>query len=219
MISDMKTNPDMEVSRDVIYDTLEKEIPEMTTQVLVDVYTLFYRGYDNFLVGIYSSCCNFRDIYVNNSIDEIDESQDFESLMIHALFERHAAGRLLMKAYRDSPMWCDDVNHYGILQGWDNRFGLAYLEMILAQEEIQQHLTPWQKGALMDLADQKQEEKFSNPDYPDAEYNYLYTDTYGYLYQDFFGADYENDEDYFCWFSDRVKERAKSFEHLRSSDN
>lgn len=218
MIEEIKTNPDSQLTGTDIYPVLKEEIPQMTTQVLVDVYTLFYQGYDNFLVGIYSSCYNFREFHVNRSAEEIEDSQDGQDLMIHGLLERHAAGRLLMKAYQEAPLWCDDVNHYGI-QGWDNRFGLAYLEMILVQEEIQQHLTPWQKEDLMKLADEKQKEKFSDPDYPDAEYNYLYTDTYGYLYQDSFGADYENDKDYFCWFTDTVIKRAKPFESLRDGDN
>ncbi len=202
-------NPD---THDLLYNTLEQEIPDMTTEVLVDFYVSWAKEI-RIMDNPYYPCHLFEGILRDTPIDEMIETKDWQTLIIYALFERHNAGRILMKTYRDAPLIYNFIDYLGDEDTAANDGCIAYLEMILVQKEIQNHLTPWEKSDLIKLADEKQAEKFSEPGYPlaSARYNYLYTDTYGYKYQDLFGEDYKED---FGWLEDKVREKAKSFKYL-----
>ena len=120
---------------------------------------------------------------------EMDQNTDYSYLLVSELLKRHNTGRILMKAYQDVPLTYPYTDYLGNERWTWNDNGSNFLEMILVQQEVQNHLTPWEKKDLMNLADEKQQEKFADPRYPisSAKHNYLYTDTYGYRNQDIFG--------------------------------
>lgn len=196
---------------EMIYDTLREEFSETNTEVLVDIFLFMTEGW----IDAYKPYREFQSIFRSGSLQELDEKKDFRSLITYALYSRHKAGKVLMKAYQEVPL-----TYSFYYQGKKYTKGdpgkVSCLEMILTQEEVQKHLTFWEKKALPKLADQKQVEKFLEPIYPlhDAIYNYLYTDTCGYRNQDIYGEDYKED---FGWLDEKVEERAKPFMHLRDT--
>lgn len=203
-----RENPNT-ISDDLLYDTFKQEVPQMTTEVLAKIYTW---RYIHLISDPYYGYVDFRSLYPNKSMEEIEDDKDFPSLIVYSLFERNNAARVLMKIYEEIPLT--------IIKEYLGRTGnvgcIAYLEMILVQEEIQRHLSPLGKNDLRKLADQKQVEKFLEPIYPldAAKYNYLYTDTCGYRNQDIYGEDYKED---FGWLDEKVEEQAKPFMHLRDA--
>ncbi len=200
-----KENPNT-ITDDEFYDTFKREIPKMTTEVLAEIYTW---RYIDLISNPYYDYVDFRSLYPRKSMEEIEEDKDYPSLIVDSLFDRNNAAKVLMKIYEETPLTI--TKDY--IGRTDNAGCIACLEMILAQEEIQQHLSPLGKTDLKKLADKKQVEKFLEPIYPldSAKYNYLYTDTYGYRNQDIYGEDYKED---FGWLEDKVREKAKTFKYL-----
>ncbi len=194
---------------EMIYDALREEFSETNTEVLVDIFLFMTEGW----IDAYKPYREFQSIFRSGSLQELDEKKDYHSLITYALYSRHSAGRILMKAYQEVPLTYS-FHYQGKKYTKGDPGKVSFLEMILTQEEIQKHLTFWEKKALPKLADQKQIQKFLEPIYPldAAKYNYLYTDTCGYRNQDIYGKDYKED---FGWLDEKVEERAKPFTHLR----
>ena len=184
------------------YADLKQQIPKMTTQALVKTYYEATRWGSDYSTT-YPSCNNLELILTegNPAIQSITAE----------LLKRKNAGRILMKTYQKTPV-LKTVTDYGDPYLWPNKVAFDYLELLLAQEEIQKHLLPWEKTELQELADQKQAEKFSEEEYPliYAKQNYLYTDTYGP------SEIYEKDDIYqWQWSEEKLEERAKPFLPLR----
>ena len=211
ILFEIYNTPNAKISENTVYHSLKKELSKMTTQVLVDIYAWQHTG-----ISVFSSSdfYNFRSYYPEKTIEEMDQDTDYSCLLVSELLKRHNTGRILMKAYQDVPLTYPYTDYLGNERWTWNDNGSNFLEMILVQQEVQNHLTPWEKKDLMNLADEKQQEKFADPRYPisSAKHNYLYTDTYGYRNQDIFGKDYKED---FGWLEEKVEERAKPFAHLR----
>ena len=120
-------------------------------------------------------------------------------LLLTELVQRNNAGKVLLQAYQEL-----STTDQGEFKGHSNSGAIGNLELLLMAEKIRCHLTPKEKASLQEAADQKQQEKFSDYFYFDAEYNYLYQDTYG-----------ENNLGNLEWFEEKLKARAKPFENLR----
>lgn len=184
------------------YSDLKQQIPKMTTKALVETYYEATRWGSDYSTT-YPFCNNLELI--------LTEGNPAIQRIAAELLKRKNAGRILMKTYQEMPVLRISYNSPDL---WPNKVAFDYLELLLAQEEIQNHLLPWEKTELQELADQKQAEKFSEEEYPlmYAKQNYLYTDTYGYLHPELYGKD---EIYYWQWSEEKLEERAKPFLHLR----
>lgn len=165
----------------------KKTVPKMTTRALVETFI---------------ETTNWSNPGPYHYIDDIDlklSKLNRDDVLLNELLQRNNAGRVLLQAYRGLP-----TSSEGEFKLYSNRGSIGNLELLLTAEKIRCHLTPKEKASLQEVADQKQQEKFSDYFYSDAEYNYLYKDTYG-----------ENNLGNLEWFEEKVKARAKPFENLR----
>ena len=118
--------------------------------------------------------------------------------IVQELSKRNNAAKMLLAAYQSTHMDFKDTELDGVIVG-----RCAILELLLAQPTFQNHLTAEDKEYLLLLANQKQQEKFLNPNYKEyyAKRNYLYTDTYN-----------ENG-----WIEEKLEARATSFKDCREN--